>query len=123
MPEPVRADLVLVHARWLLTCAGPAPRRGAAQADVSAVPDGAIALQDGRITFAGPSDRLTSNISSLIAPQVIDLQGRHSLVPGFVDPHTHVVFAGDRRAELRRRLAGETYAQIAAAGGGIVSTV
>ena len=45
------------------------------------------------------------------------------MVPGFVDAHTHVVFAGDRRAELRRRLAGATYAQIAADGGGIVSTV
>jgi imidazolonepropionase len=44
-------------------------------------------------------------------------------VPGFVDPHTHVVFAGDRRDELRRRLAGATYAQLAAAGGGILSTV
>ena len=44
-------------------------------------------------------------------------------MPGFVDPHTHAAFAGDRREELRRRLAGATYAQIAAAGGGIVSTV
>jgi imidazolonepropionase len=123
IPGPVHADLVVVHARWLLTCAGPAPRRGAAQADVTAVPDGAIAVHDGRITFAGPSDSLTPDISSLTAPQVIDLQGRQSIVPGFVDPHTHVVFGGDRRAELRRRLAGETYAQIAAAGGGIVSTV
>ncbi len=48
---------------------------------------------------------------------------RGTVVPGFVDPHTHVVYAGDRREELRRRLAGATYAEIAAAGGGIVSTV
>jgi imidazolonepropionase len=46
-----------------------------------------------------------------------------TLVPGFVDPHTHVVFAGDRRSELQRRLAGATYKQIAAEGGGILSTV
>jgi imidazolonepropionase len=46
-----------------------------------------------------------------------------AVVPGFVDPHTHVVFAGDRRDELRRRLAGATYAEISAAGGGIVSSV
>jgi imidazolonepropionase len=52
----------------------------------------------------------------------IDGRGR-SLVPGFVDAHTHVVFAGDRREELRRRLAGATYAEVAAAGGGILSTV
>jgi imidazolonepropionase len=45
------------------------------------------------------------------------------VVPGFVDPHTHLIFAGDRREELRRRLAGATYAQIAAEGGGIVRTV
>ena len=54
--------------------------------------------------------------------RVIDGRG-HSLVPGFVDGHTHVVFAGDRRDELRRRLGGATYAEIAAAGGGILSTV
>jgi imidazolonepropionase len=45
------------------------------------------------------------------------------VVPGFVDPHTHVVFAGDRRAELRRRLSGATYEEIAADGGGILGTV
>ena len=122
-PEPIPADLILVHARWLLTCAGPAPRRGAAQADATAVPDGAIAVHDGRITFAGPFERIAPHISPITSAQVIDLQGRHSIVPGFVDAHTHAVFGGDRRAELRRRLAGETYAQIAAAGGGIVSTV
>ena len=44
-------------------------------------------------------------------------------MPGFVDAHTHAAYAGDRRREIRRRLAGETYAQIAAGGGGIVSTV
>ena len=121
--EAVPADLVLLHARWLLTCAGPAPRRGATQGDVTATPDGAVAIRDGRILFAGPADGLTSHISQLAASHVIDLQGRHSIVPGFVDAHTHAVFGGDRTAELRRRLAGETYEQIAAAGGGIVSTV
>ena len=121
--EAIPAELVLLHARWLLTCAGPAPRRGAAQGDVTPTPDGAVAIRDGRITFAGPSERLTSHISQPAAAHVIDLQGRHSIVPGFVDAHTHAVFGGDRTAELRRRLAGENYAQIAAAGGGIVSTV
>jgi imidazolonepropionase len=53
---------------------------------------------------------------------VLDAAGG-TVVPGFVDPHTHVVYAGDRREELRRRLAGATYAEIAASGGGIVGTV
>jgi imidazolonepropionase-like amidohydrolase len=59
-----------------------------------------------------------------LAPQaqVIDAEGC-TVVPGFVDPHTHLVFAGDRRDELRRRLAGASYAEIAASGGGIVKTV
>jgi imidazolonepropionase len=122
-PERIPADLVLVHARWLLTCAGPAPRRGSAQAEVTAVEDGAIAVHDGRIRFAGPSHDLIPHLSPVTRVQVIDLQGQRSIVPGFVDAHTHAVFGGDRRAELRRRLAGETYARIAAEGGGIVSTV
>lgn len=53
---------------------------------------------------------------------VVDARGG-TVLPGFVDPHTHVVYAGDRREELRRRLAGATYAEIAAGGGGILSTV
>jgi imidazolonepropionase len=57
-------------------------------------------------------------------PGAVRLDARGcAVVPGFVDPHTHAVFAGDRRDELRRRLAGASYEEIAAAGGGIVSTV
>jgi imidazolonepropionase len=121
--EPIPADLVLVHARSLVTCAGPAPRRGVRQADVTAIPDGAVAVHDGRITFAGTSADLAPHISPVTSAQIIDLQGQDSIVPGFVDAHTHTVYGGDRRTELQRRLAGETYAQIAASGGGIVSTV
>ena len=95
------------------------PRRGAAQRDAGIVRDGALAAQGERIVFAGPDAALPSDLSSLPG---IDAS-RFSVVPGFVDPHTHAMFAGDRRDELRRRLAGETYAAIAAQGGGIVSTV
>ena len=115
------ADLVVLHARQLMTCAGPAPRHGAAQADAGAIEDGAVASFKGAIVFAGPTAELPR--SMLAAPIVADLQGRHSVVPGFVDAHTHAVFGGDRRDELRRRLAGASYAQIAEAGGGIVATV
>lgn len=116
------ADFVLVHARELISCAGPAPRRGPRQSEVARVPDGALATFEGRIVFAGPSDALQNQIAPVPHAQIHNV-GDHTLLPGFVDPHTHAVFAGDRRGELRRRLAGETYAQIAAAGGGIVETV
>ena len=113
--------LVLRHLRQLITCAGPAPRQGPAQRDVAIVSDGAIAADGQTIAYAGPDNALPSSIASS-AEQTID-GARFSAVPGFVDAHTHAIFAGDRRDELRRRLAGASYAEIAAQGGGIVSTV
>jgi imidazolonepropionase len=114
--------LVLRHCRQLITCAGPAPRRGAAQGRVEIVPDGAIVASGGRIVFAGPTVDLERAISIPTNARVIDAHD-YSILPGFVDAHTHAVFAGDRHSELRRRLAGESYASIAASGGGIVATV
>jgi len=112
---------VIRHLRQLITCAGMAPRRGPAQRDVAIVADGAIAADGERIVFAGPDAALPSSIASA-ADRVLDGRGL-SAVPGFVDAHTHALFAGDRRDELRRRLAGASYAEIAAQGGGILSTV
>jgi imidazolonepropionase len=115
-------DLIIRNARQLITCAGPAPRRGAAQSALDVLADGALASLDGRIVYAGPSSDLDARVAPLPGARHIDAAGR-SVVPGFVDAHTHAVFAGDRREELRLRLGGATYAEIAAAGGGIVSTV
>jgi imidazolonepropionase len=114
--------LQIRHIRQLITCAGDAPRGGSSQRDVRIIPDGAIVADAERILFAGPERELPAAMRDGQATQTID--GRQlSAVPGFVDAHTHAMFAGDRRDELRRRLAGATYAEIAAAGGGIVSTV
>jgi imidazolonepropionase len=121
--EPQAADFILLHARQLVTCAGPAPRRGADQADAGLIDDGAIAAFEGRLTFVGPSALLAASVARRPNARIFDLQHRFSIVPGFVDAHTHAAYAGDRRAELQRRLAGESYADIAASGGGIVSTV
>jgi imidazolonepropionase len=113
--------VLIRHLRQLITCAGPAPRRGRAQRDLAIVADGAIAGEGETIVYAGTDSALPPAVASR-AGQTID--GSHlSAVPGFVDAHTHAMFAGDRRDELRRRLAGATYAEIAAQGGGIVSTV
>ena len=86
------------------------------------VTDGAIASRAGEIVYVGSSDNLDRTVEAVAGARRIDA-GDVSIVPGFVDPHTHAAFAGDRREELRRRLAGATYAEIAAGGGGIVSTV
>ena len=114
--------LLIRHIRQLMTCAGPAPRRGGAQRDVPIVADGAIASDGDRIVYAGPDSGLPVEVASAASVAIVDGRGL-SVVPGFVDGHTHVMFAGDRRDELRRRLAGATYAEIAAGDGGIVATV
>jgi imidazolonepropionase len=114
--------LVIEHLAQLYAVPGPAPRAGRRQGEHVFIPDGAIAFDGPTIVAVGPSADLAATVRRGPETRVIDGRGR-SLVPGFVDAHTHIVFAGDRRDELRRRLAGATYSEIAAAGGGILSTV
>jgi len=116
------ADFLIRNTAEVLTCAGPAPRRGKAQADARSIPRAAVAAHEGRIVFIGFESLLSQEVELTPGATVVDARGG-AVVPGFVDPHTHVVFSGDRREELRRRLAGLTYADIAADGGGILSTV
>lgn len=118
----MQADFIIRHAREVITCAGPAPRRGRAQRDASSIADGAVASLGGRIVFVGEDTVCRREVAPADGATIIDAADA-TIVPGFVDPHTHVIYAGDRREELRRRLAGATYAEIAAAGGGILSTV
>jgi imidazolonepropionase len=120
--DPVIADLLIENADLVATCAGPGPRRGSAQREINALPNATVAGFEGKIVFVGSSHDARSAVTLAPQAQVIDAQGC-TVVPGFVDPHTHLVFAGDRRDELRLRLGGATYAEIAAAGGGIVKTV
>ncbi len=114
-------DLLIVHAAQLITIASPGgPRRGAAMRELGAIRDGALAIAGGRIVAAGATEELRDLADG--ATQVIDAAGK-AVLPGFVDAHTHVVFAGDRVDEFERRLAGATYLEIMAAGGGIMATV
>ena len=114
------ADFLIHNTSEVLTCAGPAPRAGPRQSRAGSLAGGAVASRHGTIVFIGADWRRECTLTPDAV--VLDAEGG-AVVPGFVDPHTHVVFAGDRRDELRRRLDGATYAEIAAGGGGIVSTV
>ncbi len=113
-------SLAVVNIGQLVTVAGPArPRVGAELRELRIIPDAALLIEDGRIAAAGSY----REIQSKGLPQaVVDAQGR-CVTPGFVDAHTHMVFAGNRAQEFEQRIAGASYQQIAAAGGGILSTV
>jgi len=117
----VPVSLAIVNIGQLVTLAGPARARvGGELRELGKVENAAIMIDDGRIVAVGSSGELRGQIAN--AGTVIDAQGR-CVTPGFVDAHTHLVFAGNRAAEFEQRIAGATYQQIAAAGGGILSTV
>ena len=86
-----------------------------------AIEDGALAVKDGRIAFAGSRRDLPGEPRSL-AHQIHDAH-RRWITPGLIDCHTHLVFAGNRADEFDKRLNGATYEEIAKQGGGIISTV
>lgn len=110
------------HAAELYTCAGPVPRLGAGMRDAGRIVDATIAASKGRIVFVGSHADADSALELAPGATVLEATGC-AVVPGFVDAHTHIVYAGDRRDELRRRLEGATYQEIAQQGGGILSTV
>ena len=112
---------LLIHSAGQLGLVPPhdGPQRGAALGDLGLIADGALAVAGGRVVAAGPSAELRARFR---AAQTIDAAGR-CVLPGFVDPHTHLPWQGDRAAEFEQRLAGATYMEIMAAGGGIMSTV
>ena len=114
--------LLVEHLDQLYTVAGAGPRAGSRQSVISSIGDGAVACDGPTIVAAGRTEEVRAQVGPAPAATVVDGRGQ-SLVPGFVDPHTHAVFAGDRRDELRQRLGGATYAEIAERGGGILSTV
>lgn len=105
---------VLTNIASLATC-----RSEGGQADIHAIPRAALAWEDGRILWAGPEADLPARLRG---DAQLDAGGR-LVIPGLVDCHTHLAFAGWRADEFERRLRGESYLEIAAAGGGIAATV
>lgn len=120
-------DLLVVNAAEVATvAAGPgtdpaAPRRGRTMNDAGLIANAFVAVRDGRIIAVGPMADLPAGAAARAA-RVIDAKDR-AVLPGFVDPHTHVVYGGDRTHEFKMRIAGAKYMDIAAAGGGILATM
>ena len=113
-------SLAVLHASQLITLRGPRrPRVGTELSVLGIIHNGGMLVRDGEIERVGPSDEIEKNVGDA---DVVDAGG-HVVMPGFVDAHTHLVFAGNRLDDFERRARGETYEQIAKAGGGIRSTV
>jgi imidazolonepropionase len=113
-------SLALLHASQLVTLAGPKrPRVGNELSDLGMIRGAGMLIRDGKIDIVGPSNEIEKQAGDA---EIVDLGGR-VVLPGFVDAHTHLVFAGNRVDDFERRSRGETYEQIAKASGGIWSTV
>ncbi len=116
----MRIDLLIHSATQLITCASNGkPKRGKMMADVGFVRDGALAIDNGQIIAVGSTSELQAQYS---ASETLNASGK-TVCPGLIDPHTHVVYAGDRVGEFEMRIQGATYMDIMAAGGGIVNTM
>jgi imidazolonepropionase len=113
-------DLIIHSVDQLLTLAGDVPKRGKTQGDLGIIYDGAIAINGEKIFAVGNTPDILILADS--RTRKIDARGK-IVLPGFIDAHTHVVFAGDRANEFEMRLQGATYLDIQGAGGGIMSTV
>ncbi|PYL59720.1 MAG: imidazolonepropionase [Verrucomicrobia bacterium] len=113
-------SLTVLHASQLVTLAGPKrPRVGTEMSEVAIIRDGGMLIRDGKIDSVGPSSEIEKRSRDA---EIVDAGGR-VVLPGFVDAHTHLVFAGNRLDDFERRARGESYEQISKAGGGIWSTV
>src|SRR5215471_12627396 len=114
-------DLAVVNCKQLVTLAGPRrPRVGAELRELGIIAGGAMRIRDGRIAAVGPRAEIERQFAEDTV--IVDAGGR-IVLPGFVDAHTHPVFAGTRADEYEKRALGTTYAEIAAQGGGNRSTV
>lgn len=110
---------MLIHsASQLITLAG-GPQRGRSLGLLGIIPNGAVLIRNGLIVETGTTLNLLNKYPD---EERLDADGK-AVLPGFVDPHTHLVWAGDRAAEFELRLQGKSYMDIMAAGGGIASTV
>ena len=113
-------SLAVLHASQLVTLTGAKRARiGPELSELGIIRNGGMLIRNGMIERVGASDEIEKNVGDA---EVVDAGGR-VVMPGFVDAHTHLVFSGNRLDDFQRRARGDTYEQIAKAGGGIWSTV
>ena len=118
----IEADLAVVGISELATPEGHLARLGSDLGRLKIVRDAAVACRAGRIVFVGTEREFRQTVTMTHAARTVDARGG-TVLPGYVDAHTHLPFAGWRESEFNERLSGATYADIAARGGGIRSTV
>jgi len=118
----IKADCLIAGCRELATCRGPIPKRREALNDIGVVENAWIAGRGGRIVFIGSEEEFLRSVRLEAGAVTIEADGLVGL-PGFVDAHTHLPFAGSRANEFSLRIQGWTYQQLAAKGLGIRSTV
>jgi imidazolonepropionase len=114
-------SLLITGASQLVTLRGHGPRRGKALSNLGIIKDGALLIEDGRITAMGTRHKLET-LPEVRAAKTVEVGGR-VLLPGFVDSHTHLVHAASRADEYGLRIAGARYEEIARKGGGILNSV
>lgn len=116
-----KVDLVIVNANELVTLAGDGdrPRAGKQMRELGIIRDGCLAIKDGKIVAVGK----TGEVTKLFRADIVLSANGKTVLPGFVDAHTHLVFAGFREEEFQMRVEGASYLEILGAGGGILKTV
>jgi imidazolonepropionase len=118
----IEADLAVVGISELATSEGRSARLGSDLGRLRTIGEAAVACRDGRFVFVGTERDFRQRVALTPGGRTLDAKGA-TVLPGFVDAHTHLPFAGWRESEFNERLKGATYSQIAARGGGILGTV
>jgi len=118
MINQTEIELIIKNANELLTLSSSSSDKSG----LGIISNGAIAVKDGRILWVGRIDKFPENFILIPKGKEIDAKGK-VVMPGLIDPHTHLIFAGSREDEFEMRIQGFSYLEIAERGGGILSTV